>query len=198
MHVWRASLISLSCSFLILPTLLFGEEPATKDAKEKIRELLPAAAGVSWTAWKATGIPDKAPKAEQFKNQPLTVLLMSLRFTRESLADANQQREFRFFSGLPRVDSYFDAVSKSEQDGYASVIQSEYITDFACNSTEDTALGFVTFQAKKIYAGRVAYQARKLKGQWMITEFSLPAWGKKTSLGADGNWKISEVDSKSR
>jgi hypothetical protein len=98
-------------------------------------------------------------------------------------------KEFRLFEDKPRpVSHVLKAMWISRGEGYASFIQTKYITDCECTSTADRAEGVVTFKSE-LFSGRIPFVARATKDGWVITEFRLSQYKTKIVRGADGLWK---------
>ena len=87
------------------------------------------------------------------------------------------------------MEKFAQALSRSELQGFASLIQPEFITHSACTTEGDRATGFVTFHAKELYSGKVDFVATRQKNTWRMEELHLPHYGIKLMLGKDGNWQ---------
>ena len=85
------------------------------------------------------------------------------------------------------------AISKSQDKGYGTLLQPEFITECNCRLSGDKATGSVKFHAKGLYHGKAEFTARQRDGSWRIEEFRLPAYGLQVNLGDDGKWKKSDL-----
>jgi hypothetical protein len=79
------------------------------------------------------------------------------------------------------------AMGTSKDEGYASFIQPNYITDCTCESTAERAEGVITFK-HDLFAGRIPFVAQATKDGWIITEFRLPQYKTRVVRGKDGVW----------
>ena len=101
--------------------------------------------------------------------------------------------DFQFLGEID-LTKFARALTRSELQGFASLIQPEFITHSACTTTGDRATGFVTFHAKDLYSGKVNFVAARQKKDWRIEELHLPNYGIRLTLGKDGNWQHAASD----
>jgi hypothetical protein len=172
------------CSILILFALASagnaGEAKLTADLAQR---LLPKAASIS-----IDDLMDlmKNPRADAVESKSLSLVLLNLRPPQKNQEAAN--KEFRILGENLRVADIVEAMSISKEYGYASFIQTKYITDLTCESTAKRAEGVVTFKSE-FFAGRIPYVAEATKEGWVITEFRLPQYKTKVVRGKDGVWR---------
>ncbi|NQU20273.1 MAG: hypothetical protein HQ567_03250 [Candidatus Nealsonbacteria bacterium] len=176
-----------STLLLVVTPTLAADRDSDSDA---IRKLIPKAAGLDIKALERITTATQPPSLNDFQNQPFTLVMLGLPITSETVADKKRQAEFQNVGTMPRPSKLTEALNKSSKFGYGTAIQPEFITHLTCDVDGDTAKGIVSFTADKVYRGNVHYAAKRSNGKWQIVQFSLPAWDVRTSLGKDGNWKI--------
>jgi hypothetical protein len=149
------------------------------------RHLVCKAASMSNANFKQFAGPQSNFDADDYQNKSLTLVLLTHNLKNASLEAGN---DFQFLGEL-NLSKFADALSRSELQGYASIIQPGFITHSACTTTGNTATGFVTFHAKELYTGKVNFVARRQAKSWRIEQFELPHYKIKLVLGKDGNWQ---------
>jgi hypothetical protein len=158
------------------------------------RALIPEAASMSFADFqKLAGGGDAS--AAKFDSQSLSLVLLSLRVDEAATKNSAAMADFRYLGEIANPSALAQAVSRSKSRGYASMIQSDFITDCTCSTREGAATGVVSFRAEGLYAGRVEFLARWNHGAWQIDEFRLPGYGLKTVRGDDGRWTKTALQS---
>jgi RNA polymerase sigma factor (sigma-70 family) len=169
---------------------------------EIIKDLVPAAAGMSKDDMKRLSTPGEAPSFDKFDNQTLTLLVLDL--NPADSKDPDKRRDFRFLEENPNPAKLADSISRSQAKGFGSIIQPEFITEVTCRVKGDVAKGAVTFRGlyfrvrdirdllskgEPIYEGCVEYTAHRIDGKWRVDEFRLPNYKIKVVRNAEGKWK---------
>ncbi|HZZ79852.1 MAG TPA: hypothetical protein VFE62_15140 [Gemmataceae bacterium] len=157
---------------------------------EQARKLLPKAAGISNYDLR---ILSENPRPDAIKNKSLSLVLLALRPPKNPDADAN--KEFQILGEKINFSDIADAISISKDMGYASFIQSKYITDCTCESTAERAEGVVSFKSEW-FSGRIPFVAQATKKGWVITEFLLPRYKTRVVRGKDGVWSQEDLKGK--
>jgi len=156
---------------------------AAKKVAESLKALMPQAASSTVDEWKAIGTMDQ-PSLENIENQSLSVVMLTI--------DPKKNGPIEFETNDPL--KLVTAISKSQDKGYGTMLQPEFITECVCsNVSESKAVGTVKFEAKGLYRGKVEFTARKRDGAWRIEEFRLPGYAMQVRLGSDGKWKKSDL-----
>ena len=169
--------------FSVVVLIALSSAGSAQEAKLTVdiaKKLLPAAAGISNADFEALA---KDPRPDVVKSKSLSLVLLALRPPKNQ--DAH--KEFRVLGNAIKVSDITEAMWISKDEGYASFIQSKYITDCTCKSTAERAEGVVTFQSD-LFAGCIPFVAQATKGGWIITEFRLPLYKTKVVRGKDGVW----------
>ena len=152
------------------------------------RQLVCKAASMTNTNFKKFAGPKGNLQAGKYENKSLTLILMTLDPKKAGALNAEVLTDFQYLEEFD-LQKFAAALNQSKSQGYASILQPEFITHSACDSKEETATGFVTFHAKELYSGRVHFVARPHAGSWRIEEFHLPNYKITLVLGEDGNWQ---------
>ncbi len=87
------------------------------------------------------------------------------------------------------------ATTTCKGQGYATMVQPNFIDSFDFKIVGETGVGTVSFKAVGLYAGKVDFTATRRANHWQIDEFRLPGYQLTTSRGADGLWKKEAWDS---
>lgn len=168
-----------------------GGQAQESDAQvaERIKALIPEASSVSIAEWqRITDSAGHIGKLEDMPNQSLSLVI--------SMISVPKCKETLWVDGEggtanPRVLA--DAMEKSKEKGYATLLQPEFITECKCSVANDKAEGTVTFRVKGLFGGKVDFTARQKDGAWSIEEFRLPGCELRTQRGANGRWKMSKM-----
>lgn len=170
----------------IVVLIALSSSGKAQDAKltvDQAKKLIPQAAGINNVDFKAL-LKDPGPGV--VKSKSLSLVLFALSPPKKP--DAAKDREFRILGDGPiRVSDITQAMWISKDQGYASFIQSKYITECSCESTAEKAAGIVAFKSE-LFAGRIRFLARATRDGWIITEFRLPQYQIKVVRGKDGVW----------
>jgi RNA polymerase sigma factor (sigma-70 family) len=168
-------------------------EKRDAEAAEAIKALIPEAASLPAKEWrKLDEVFAPPPTPDQFKNQPLSLVLFCV-FS-GPLKNEAARKEFRVLDDVIAAHSLRVTPLKSEDKGYGTLLQPEFITDVTAMVQGNEATGVVSFRADKVYEGRVEYTARRTKaGGWRVEEFRMPAHKFRVTLQEDGNWKYFEL-----
>jgi hypothetical protein len=174
-------------TFVVLLVLsATGRAQDEKLTVERAKKLLPEAAGIRNADIQAHSEGARL-EPDTIKSKSLSLVLLTLK--PPAVKNPEADKEFRLFEDKPRpVSDVLEAMWISRDEGYASFIQSKYITDCTCTSTADRAEGVVTFKSD-LFSGRIPFIAQATKDGWVITEFRLPQYKTKVVRGADGLWK---------
>ena len=201
----RGSFISVLMVFFSILTVFFVKTTTGAEGKDlaKIKdelkiELVLAAHMPVRDLEKMAHLPG-APSSADFRNQPLTLLLLTMNIVSKDELSNDQTREISYTEGKFEPTTLIEAIIPTGIYRYffptPSVIQLKYIHTLTCTIKGDTATGVVTVVAKP-WRMSPHYVARNINGKWKVVEFSLPANQAKTVLGKDGLWKISTLGSK--
>ena len=96
--------------------------------------------------------------------------------------------ELRFSETTPNPSKLVDLIKPTTTVDCWTALHPKYITKVTCDVENNTATGKIVFDAG-LYAGQVQYTASKVRGNWQINEFKLPAHNWRFILGKDGNWQ---------
>ena len=163
------------------PGLATRKEPTPE---RRIREQLPAAAGMPIRALDTIIASASSPPLSRMEDQSLTMLLL---FLDAEPPTPEAAAEFHRESTDPA--SLVELVTRSRDEGYATVVRLDEIDEFTCLVEGDRATGTVTFHMGAILRAKVGYEAARDGETWRIETFKLPAWGLTTQRGEDGFWK---------
>ena len=152
------------------------------------RHLVCKAASMSNKNFKKFAGPRSNLNADEYTNKSLTLTLLTHNLKKAMAENPEAANDFQFLGEID-LANFARALSRSETQGFASLIQPEFITHSACTTTGNTATGFVTFHAQELYSGKVDFVARRHAKGWQIEEFQLPKYGITLVLGKDGNWQ---------
>ncbi|MFP6672038.1 MAG: hypothetical protein VB857_11540, partial [Pirellulaceae bacterium] len=152
------------------------------------RHLVCKAASMSNKDFKNFAGPDSNLDADEYANKSLTLTLLTHKLKKAMADNPEAANDFQYLGEIDPAN-IARALSRSETQGFASLIQLEFITHSACTTTGNTATGFVTFHAQELYSGKVDFVARRHAQGWRIEEFQLPNYGITLVLGKDGNWQ---------
>ncbi|MDE0736374.1 MAG: hypothetical protein OSB47_11160 [Pirellulaceae bacterium] len=156
------------------------------------RALVPQASSMSNADFKKFSGPEGNPTANGFESQSLSLVLMTLDPAKAGAKNPEIFNDFQYLSGFT-LDRFAEAVTGTQAQGYATLIQPQFITHGSCQTDKDQARGFVTFHAKDLYSGKVHFLARYHEGTWRIEQFQLPVYGIKLSLDKQENWQHAAV-----
>ncbi len=165
---------------------------------ESVKKLVPAAAAMSTDDWIRLARSENSPTLDDFEDQCLTLLHLTLSISTPPAGNKTAQDTFRCLTeGPPKPASLVGEIQRTVsvgplhgRSGLVTSLHYERITRCTCDVDGDVARGIVAFSVPGLYAGKVGYVATRQDGQWNITEFDLPGYGIKTVLGEDGVWKV--------
>lgn len=201
----RDSFISVLMVFFFMLTVCFlkttiaAESKGLPAIKDELKIALVMAAHMPAKDLNKLAQSPAGPSSVDFRNQPLTLLLLTMNLvSRDDLSD-DQIKEISYTEGTLDPATLINSMLPTGIYRYfypaPSVIQLKYIQHLTCTIKGDTATGVVTIAAKP-WRMSPHYVARNINGKWKVVEFSLPANQIKTVLGEDGLWKINAVKSK--
>ena len=153
---------------------------------ELAKPLIAEAASISNNEWATVAANQQAPTPELLKNMSLSFVLLTLSASTEE--DLHAQQDFQYLTPHPRPMDIARALSISQNKGYRSFIQPEYVTDCTVRTFGDTTYGTVAFKVESLYSGQVEYVARWKKNAWTVEEFHLPKYRIFLERRADGTW----------
>ena len=170
-----------------------SEEAATTENSAPLtnpvaRKLICEATSMSNADFKKFVGPASNVDKTSYKNQSLTLTLLTHNIKQTLAKNPEAANDFQFLGDI-NLEKFSQALSRSELQGFASLIQPEFITHSACTTEGNRATGFVTFHAKELYSGKVDFVATRQKNTWRMEELHLPNYGIKLMLGKDGNWQ---------
>ncbi len=165
---------------------------------ESVKKLVPVAAAMSTDDWNRLATSANPPTSNDFDNQCLTLLHLTLSLSTPPAGNKTAQDTFRCLTGgPPKPASLIGEIQRTVsvgplhgRSGLVTSLHYERITRCTCDVDGDVARGIVAFSVPELYAGKVGYVATRQDGQWNITEFDLAGYGIKTVLGEDGIWKV--------
>jgi hypothetical protein len=149
-------------------------EPPTAEEGKK---LLSEAAGADNKYLEVLGATGTQPSEDRLEHIPLTIHFLTLR----------ESKDFRLLARDPA--RLAEAIMKSKDKGYGSVIQPEYITAYDFKVDGNSGTGSVSLKAEGVYEGKVEFSAKHVDGKWRIEEFRLPTDKVGVRREADGKWK---------
>ena len=195
--MYRASLWLFLCCFLngCSSSGSTGGQAQESDTQvaERIKTLLPEASSIPIAEWEhvKAGVGNVPVKIEDWPNQPLSLVIVMMRnpLTPKCKESLWEEKEGEVF----KPSSLSDAMEKSKEKGYATLLQPEFISEYKCSVEKDKAAGTVTFRAKGALGGKVEFTARRTAGGWSIEEFRLPGCEVRVQRGANGKWKLSKM-----
>jgi len=176
----------------IKAVMIAAKHPAENETAEEIRRLAPQALGYAWhrgrhmspehfTAderrqWGPTAL----PLTDEFVQAPKIV--------RERFPAWNS--EFSFVSGSDvQTRDIHAAISRNGWFGYATMAPLEYITKVTATVHEDSASGFIAFEAPHVYRGKIHYEAQKQESRWRITRLRLAERKWEWERNEQGEWQ---------
>lgn len=163
-------------------------ESDDKDTASEIRKLVPRAARIPDADFHKLSGFALTPRRRDFESQSLSVAVLTSTGWPKDL-NPDRAKEFHFVLGFPpKPSEVVPLMRKSRKQGFASAVQEEYITSFSCDVDGDQATGTVAFHAG-LYAGNVAYSAKRTSHAWEIVEFHLPIHTWKFTRSENGLWK---------
>ena len=193
-------------NLLLLPaTISVGLFNASADDSKEIRELIPSESAMMRADFEKLGT-SNVPKASDVADKSLTLMLLAFMRVEEGQTP-KQQEQFRYLltDGRPPTPSDLAReVCRERRTGKRRIvlapvtsIHGDRITNCTCNIEKDVATGTVSFQAPRLYQGKVDYVARRVKGKWLIVEFIMPAYKIHILRGKEGMWKEKSAESES-
>jgi WD40 repeat protein len=165
-------------------------EQVESDTASQIRKLIPDASAISREDFEQLASSPRQPKASDVEEKSLTLMVCAL--TPKDVEEG--QREFRFLVQSPTpamigAEFYRRSPEGIEPGGPVTLIHADRITDFTCEVHDNTATGAVSFEAPKLYQGKVNYVARRREDKWQIEEFTMPAYDIHLVRDAKGAWR---------
>ncbi|MCA9176198.1 MAG: serine/threonine protein kinase [Planctomycetales bacterium] len=157
--------------------------------QEKLNDALSHAAGIPNAQWEklAKAQPAIHP-AKAIEGEPLSIVLLM----GAPLGGApGELKAFRLLADRPpKPRELHDAMSLSQEHGYVSVIQPEYVkrTTIELDAAAKLLRGTVEFEAPKLYAGRVNFAVQIGAGRMKVVEFSIPGH-LALALDGEGVWR---------
>ena len=133
-----------------------------------------------------------ASPAEFIKGAPLSSVLLLHAPGGETQEERDEFEAFRLLTDrMPKPRELHQAMSLSQEQGYVSVIQPEYIQSATLEVDPESKLlqGTVEFEAPKLYAGKVSFVARQHAGRMQVVEFTLRNRGLTIARDEDGVWR---------
>src|SRR5262245_8111459 len=119
--------------FSMLALMVLSSGGKAEDAKLTVdvaKKLLPQAAGISNADFQALS----EDRQHKVKSKSLSLVLLALKPLIKQ-KNPGATKEFRVLGEKLKVSDIFQAMWISKDKGYASFIQSKYITDCTCKST---------------------------------------------------------------
>ena len=178
--------------FLVLFASCTSKAKTIDRARATVQELIPAAAGIKASDFDDLASGGQSPKIQRFKDQSLTLLLICQPVSIDELSD-DESREFEHLNAAPNprkmVDWILSTKLESEDRGaLVTAVPAKGIKNCSCQIEGDLASGKFQYEIPEFCRGEVQFTARKDRGAWQITEFSMPAKGVKLTL-QEGIWK---------
>lgn len=171
------------------PSLPTVPAPADPEAAGEIRRLIPKAASMPSDLAQILGMAGQmTTHAEARKRGSLTYAALILR----PYPGIDWGDDFRYFQPIPNR-AQIAAACTGEDPTYVSLIQPQYITDITCVIEGQAAIGTVSFEAPKVYKGKVEYTATKADNVWKVIAFHWPKIGLTLTLQPDGFWKTTKI-----
>lgn len=179
--------------FLLLSMGCTNASKTMDEAKEKIQQLIPSAAGMKSADFQDLASGGQTQRLDLFEDQSFTLAVFCQPVTSNELSDA-QLREFQFHEGsTPNPNTFAKWIQNSRLDStyrgpVVTAIPSKGIKNYSCTIEGKLATGVFEYEVPEYCRGRVQFSAREDRGTWQITEFSMPARGIKLTF-QDGIWK---------
>lgn len=162
--------------------------------KAAIVQQLPRAAGLSNPELELLASAAVVPRLESTRNQPLTLALLMLNVDPASPPSASPEQlaeELQMLGGALAPAEIIRRISASSGQGFASVLQPEWIKDVTCQVQGQTASGVIHARAEEFFTARIHYAARRQGDDWIVERFELPLHGVLTVRAEDGMWRAS-------
>ena len=188
----------MRCSVLLLVVFSFAQTPIADavgdDDAAAIKKLVPKAAAMARDDFMRLA-KMAAPKADDFEDRSLTLVLLNLRTSPDD--NDKRKQQFRFVTkGFPKASDIVSEVYRDRRIGGLTVakkpvtiIHLDRITACTAKVEDDRATGTVTFKVPDLYEGKVDYVAQRKEDQWQIVQFMMPAFEIHITRGENGKWK---------
>ena len=180
----RVSVVLLGGFLTATFSLLVG----CADDAARIKALIPAATAMPQADWERMAHSDTPLKVSDIKQRPLTTMLLA--FRPEALPRTKEAKEE--FEGIDGRQMKASSVAEEigrRSDCLVTFVHADRITDFTCEVSGDTAKGTIAFEVPEMYRGKFEYVARRMGGNWAITETAMPANGIHVVRDERGKWK---------
>ncbi len=160
--------------------------------RTKLNTALSQAASIPNVQWEKLATSKRAVNpAEVIEGEPLSSVLLLHAPGGGSQEDRDAFEGFRLLTERsPKPSELHEALSLSQEHGYVSVIQPDYIngTTLHVDAKSKLLQGTVQFEAPMLYAGKVDFVARRQLGRVQVVEFTIPDSGITIALNGDGVW----------
>ena len=157
------------------------------------KQLIPQAASI---ANKDFEILSKTPGPKKIESETLSLVLFSLNPYEKAETNPAVSNDFKYLTEqFPKPSTIAEAMWRSKSNGYATMIQPDFITDCTCKTENGTATGTVSFTAEGLYTGAVDFTAVRTDGTWRIEEFRLPNYRVTLVRGESGMWEKTPMES---
>ena len=170
----------------------YPRSEAVLDPQEVVdwKKLLSEAASIPLDEFNNLAGDIKGPNTTAVRGEPLSLVLLMLNPFQAAEENEKVRRDFWYLTErLVKPSELVAAVTISRNQGYASFLQPEYITNLEAEEAGDTAVGHAGFTVPKLYSGRVEFKASRNNGNWLITEFTLPNYGITLRIDSEGEWQ---------
>jgi len=163
---------------------------SNEEAAAEIRAIIPVAASGPADLFKPlTDVVVVGTPSELAKRGSLTFGV--LRLAPSDAIEEGAEEEFDLPGQMQSIPAKLvEPMLKSQDKGYASAIQPEYLTDVTCTVDGSAATGIVSFKVEGSYKGKVHYRAKRIDGKWVVEEFTMPNHGLTVTRVADGEWSV--------
>lgn len=138
---------------------------------------------------------DKLSKPQSSKRlspKSFTWVILALPAPKFNGSDDPRRKELSPNHGGVDPDAFVHAIEVTPVEGRpsaVSVLQPKFISKLVVAVDGSKACGVATFTIDGQFSGRVHFACERKQGKWSVVEFSLPAYGVKTSLQPNGQWK---------
>lgn len=161
-----------------------GQSEAAFQAK--LSMALSKSAGIPNEQWEKLAMNPVSPTVETIVGDPLSIVLLA------HIPAPDGFSGLQTLTDSPNLRDLNVAIAPSQEHGYVSIIQPDYIKTLALEFDAHSKLlrGTVHFEAPKLYLGNVNFGVQYHNGRLKVVEFSLPNDGLKVALDEKDIWRL--------
>lgn len=179
------------------PEIVEGLKRSGQDEAEfsnRLQTALSQAAGIPNAQWEAFAQnPSASNRSKVVEGEPLSMILLWQTPQVGGGTDVDDAFEaFRLLTnGQPNPRVLHEAMAPSQEQGYVSLLQPEYVKSLSLSVDAKSKLlrGTVSFEAPKLYTGRANFVVEIVGKRMKVVEFSLPN-SMTIVVDAGGVWRV--------